>query len=573
MVVGQINLLRAVLVVCLLAGAAVGAPSSEQIRKATLDYVLEARQQEGIETVSGYISKRVSGVSRVSSRDLGQLAVAAECVGFLELSNRCSVSPALAEWILGSDERLHVLVGTLSSADNLNGVVQVLEKLYAHDPGGCDKFYDLVVALAVVLDNPSRPRMHRQMGKNLLPYDPDSVWRYDYFKELYSTGTSKIDYEDLSVRELVFVVQIPVPQSELEWARTYADGKLAEWGEKYRSIVYSNVRLDSSRYVWDQGTYTLDAIRRMGGICVDQAYYSVLTARAFGIPAIYFSGAGNSANHAWFAFMEKPGEWQLDIGRYGGSYTTGYAVHPQTRQQMTDHDVEYTCERSLQSEKADQAGVNLTIAEVLLDRDPKSALKCAREARNLVRRYLRAWELEREILTRQKDYDGLMDQYAEQKDVFRKYPYILAESAEEIGKTMLKAGRTEEAGQVMQKLAGVVGEGEDDLAYSLELREIERIVTTGDLKKARREMEQMLENPEYRGNKSFGLIKRYVELTNKSGQTSQAVRFLEDYIEDLVRSFQFPPSYEARLWALLLRACENDGDLKKAADIRPKAAR
>jgi hypothetical protein len=550
-----------------------GAPSSEQIRKATLDYVLEARQEEGVEKLSGYISQRVSRVSRVPSRELDQLAVAAECVGFLELSRDCPVSPELAQWILGSDERLHVLVGTLTPADNPSGVVQVLEKLYVHDPDGCDEFYDLVMALAVVLDNPKRPRMHRQMGKDLLPYNPDPVWRYDYFKELYSTGTSKIDYEELSVRELVFVVQTPVPLSELEWARESADGKLVEWGEKYRSIVYSHERLDSSRYIWDQGTYTLAAIRRRGGICVDQAYYSVLTARAFGIPSIYFSGAGNSANHAWFAFMERPGEWQLDIGRYGGSYTTGYAIHPQTRKQMTDHDVEYTCERSLQSEKADQAAVNLTIAEVLLDRDPTSALKCAREARNLVRRYLRAWDLERTILTRQNDYDGLMEQYAEQKDVFRKYPYILAESAEEIGKTMLKAGRMEEAGQVMQKLAGVVGEGEDDLTYSLELQKIEQIIDSGNLKKARREMEQLLEHPEYRGHKSFGLIRRYVELTNKSGQTSQAVRFLEDYIEALVHSFEFPPSYEARLWALLLRACENDGDLKKAADIRPKTTR
>ena len=570
---GHYNLMHWVLGTSLMVLSAGAAPSSEQIRKATLDFILEENQAEGVETIAGYVSQRVSKVARVPSRELGTLAVAAECVRLMELSGEHGISPETVRWILGTDEWLHVLIDTLEEEDDFAGVMRVMEQLYAHDGVNCDEFYELVVALAVVLDHPKRPLMHRQMGRDLLPYDPDPVWRYDYFKALYSSGQAKVDYEDLSVRELIFVIQTPVPRSELEWARQQEGGQLKDWGEKYWTIRYSIDRLNSSRYRWDSGPYMLSAIKEQGGICVDQAYYSVITARAHGIPSIFFSGAGNSANHAWFSFMERPGEWQLDIGRYGQSYTTGYATHPQTRQKMTDHDVEYTCERSLHSDKAEQASVNLTIAEVLLDRDLQGALKCAREARKLVKRYLPAWEMEYKILTLQQDYDGLMELYADQKDIFRKYPYILAESAEEIGGTLKKAGRMDDAVRIMRKLAGVVGEGQDDLTLTLELQKIDDLLAEGEMKKVRNEMEQLLENPAYRGNKSIGLIKFYVEIMNDSGQTRQAVRFLDDYVESLVRSFHFPPSYESRIWKLLQTAYENDGNLKKAAETKAKSTR
>jgi len=563
-------IIRVMVLVSLLATGVSGIPSAEQMRKATLEYVLKGRQAEGIDKISEDIATQVSTASGGSLRELEELAAAAECVGFLKLSQGCAISPRLAKWILGSDDRLHVLIDILSPEDKSKGVVHVLEQLYAHDPSGCEEFYDLAVALAVVLDTSSRPWMHRQMGKNLLPYDPDPVWRYDYFKKLYTGEQAKIDYTDLSARELVFVVQTPVPLSELEWALSREDGDLEEWGEKYESIAYNHTRLESSRFVWDQGTYRLSAIKQKGGICVDQAYYSVVTAQAFGIPSICFSGSGNNANHAWFSFMEKPGDWQLDIGRFGGGFTTGYAVHPQTNKEMTDHDVEYTCERSLRSEKADRASMNLSIAGVLLDRDPDSALNCARAARKLVKRYLEAWDMERTILIRQKDYDGLMKYYTEQKKTFRKYPYILAESGEIIGTTLRDAGRTKEANEIMKKLAGVVDEEQDDIAFSLELQSVEALVAAGDMKKAKREMEQMLEAPENSGNKSFGLIKYYVEMTSESGQSRQAVRFLEDYIEEMLQSHSFPPAYEARLLKYLLQACENAGNEKKTTDVKQR---
>lgn len=545
-------------------------PTSEQIRKATGDYLSTGKHEEGIEKISAYLSQRISAVSRVPSREMGVLSVAGECVELLELSKSRSLEGDTLLWLLGSDDRLHLFIDVLDPAhDNVNRVVEILTLLRSEDLNGVETYFDLALAIAVVMDKPVR-KMHRQMGKDLLTYRAEPLIRFEYFKTLFSEGISKLDYEDLSVREFIFVVHVPVPLSELEWSLKNTDGKLGKWGEKYSSIQYDHDRLDNSRFNWDSGTYTLDAIRNHGGICVDQAYFSVITARSFGIPCLYFRGIGESCNHAWFAFMERPGEWHLGIGRYGSEYTTGYAVNPQTNVQMTDHDVAYTCERSLKSDDADRAESDLILARVLQHRDPDSALKCAKEARTLVKRFLPAWEMEREILIAKQEYELLQKQFDEQKDIFRKYPYILADSAKLISQTLKKAGHAEEATTVLKSLVGVLGDDQEDLTYSLELEEIERIAASGNTKKARRELEQMMESPQYGGNKSFGLISKYVELTKKSGETAAAVKFLEDYVETLVRRYQFPSSYEARLWSMMKQAYKNNGDLADMAKVETK---
>jgi hypothetical protein len=547
-------------------------PTAKQIRHATADYLKQGNPDEGIDKLSGYMSLRVSNTSRVPTREMEVLEAAAECIQFLELSKKYEMPASFQEWILESGKRLHLFVEVLQPEDELLSVVGILDSLRSRDAAGTAEYFDLALAIAVVMDKPVQ-KMHFQMGRNVLAYVPDPVERFNYFKTLYSSGRSKMDYENLTVQELIFVVHVPVPMQELQWATEHVDGRLNDWGENYSRIQYDHARLDTSRFQWDQGTYTLASISSLGGICVDQAYFCVITARANGIPSIYFRGAGNSCNHAWFAFMEKPGEWHLGIGRYGSEYTTGFAIDPQTNRQMTDHDVEYTCERSLHSADLLRASANMSIADVLFNRDPDGALKCAKEARSLVKRYLPAWQAERRLLIKQEQYDELLRQFEEQKDIFRKYPYILNDSAAEISSALKSAGREDEAGEVLRKLAGAVGDDQDDITYGLEIRKIELLISAGDIKKARREMEQLLEDPAYRGNKSFGLIQKYISMTSKSDQTQAAVKFLEDYIPELTGSFRFPSSYEARLWEMMQTAYKNNNDLKEAEEMTDRINR
>jgi hypothetical protein len=548
-------------------------PSEEQVRAATLEYVLEGRQQEGIEKMSTYLSRRLKKTLRVASRELGTLGATAECVRFMELSIQAQPTAETTAWILGSGKRLHALLDIWTPQNRPKACLEVLDRLRNHDPVDCDTYFDLMLAISVVMDRPGHPKMHRQMGKDLLPVETDPLKVYDYFKTLYSGGKSEINYQLMEASELVFVV-VPAPLRELEWARDNVTGSLSDWDKKYGEIEYDTARLRGSRFSWDHGTYTLRAIERLGGICVDQAYYAVLSARAHGIPALYFRGSGRSANHAWFAFMKDPGDWVLDVGRYQGEeFTTGHAIHPQTRDHMTDHDMEYTCERSLHSKNAVEASSYISIAEVLLERDPASALQCARRAREISKRGIRSWEMEQELLAEQKDYDGLIKLFSNKKDAFRKYPDVLVKSAKQIETILRDAGRATDADKLVRSASGAVDDDRDDITRSLEDQRIRSIMASGDMKKARREMEQMLDDQKDQGNKVFDLIREYIELTKKSGQTREAVKFLEDYIEDLIKMFDFPPRYEEGLLGFLLNALENAGETKDAAKLRKRIER
>ena len=559
----------AMLAVCLSAMTAQAVPSAEQLRTATLEHVRTGTETAGMAEFMDYLGGQLAATTRVSTRNLARLTVVADCIRFMKLSDEVHPSDTVAEWILGSGERLHLLVDMIEPQDRKTQCMRIMDGLRAHDPEGCDEFYGLILAIALVMDRPAKEPMHWQMGEELLPYTPDPEARYDYFKALYADGDAKIDYEKLGASELLFVVHVPVPLSEMEWVRRNVDGSLSEWGEKYSSIAYDDTRLRSSRYQWDDGLYSLSAIRRSGGICVDQAYYAVMTARAYGIPAIYFRGSGKSSGHAWFAFMRAPGKWVLDVGRYKNEeYTTGHAVNPQTWESMTDHDVEYACERSLHSADFVQASEYVSIAEVLLASDPKIAVRCAKNARQRVKRYLRPWEIERQILVDEKDCSDLLAFFREQKDAFRKYPDILTESAKAIEVVLREEGRIEEADKLMRNLAGVVDDDRDDLANQFEFERIERIVESGDMKKARRELEQLLDDQKDGGNKVFWLIEKYTELTVESGQAHEAAKFLADYIEAFRSRYDFPPSYEQRLLKCLHTVYESDGDTREANDLQ-----
>jgi len=550
------------------------APSSEQFRDATLKHIRAGSQQEGVEQFTSHISKRLNALSRVPTRELGQLAVMAECVRFMQLSEKAKPTNETAAWIMASGSRLHRLIDTLAPEDQFAHGFEIIDQLRTHDPAGRDEYFDLILAIALVMDHPGKVRIHGQMGRNTLLGDNDAIKRYDYFKALYAGGDAKVDYEKLGASELRFVVHVPVPISELEWVRENIRGSLSGWGDKYSGIEYDHARLQASRYAWDTGPYKLSEIQKCGGICVDQAYYAVMTARAYGIPAIYFHGSGKSANHAWFAFMKSPGDWLLDIGRYqGDEYTTGHAIDPQTRLPMTDHDVEYACEHSLHSSAFTQARVYISIADVLLESDPENALRCARLAREKVKRYLRPWTIEQQLLTDRKDYGALVELFADKKDAFRKYPDIITQTAKEIEAVLRKGGRNDEADELMRRLSANVDDDRDDLQRSFESDRINRIIASGDMKKARKEMEELLDEQKDGGNKVFPLIREYIELTQKSGQVHEAAKFMEGYIEDLIDDNDFSPGYEQNLLSLLHAVYKIDGNIKEAAKVLQRIER
>ena len=68
-------------------------------------------------------------------------------------------------------------------------------------------------------------------------------------------------------------------------------------GGAYSMIRY---RMDRAALGKDPYTnYTFQEILDEGGICMDQAYFAVNTAKCNGIPSAYVTGDGNRGPHAW----------------------------------------------------------------------------------------------------------------------------------------------------------------------------------------------------------------------------------------------------------------------------------
>ncbi len=93
------------------------------------------------------------------------------------------------------------------------------------------------------------------------------------------------------------------------------------------------------------------------------------------------------------------------------------------------------------------------------------------------------------------------------------------------------------------------------------------------MKKARKELEQLLDEQKDGGNKVFPLIREYIKLTKKSGQTHEAVKFMEDYIEDLIETNDFSPGYEQNVLRLLHSVYKNDGETQDAAKVMQRIER
>jgi hypothetical protein len=95
--------------------------------------------------------------------------------------------------------------------------------------------------------------------------------------------------------------------------------------------------------------YTLESIRRYGGVCAMQADYAARVAKSIGVPGAYVYGPGNSLGlHAWVMWVELKQVRKDSIvfsleshGRYDiDRYYTGKLFDPQTGQEILDRDME-----------------------------------------------------------------------------------------------------------------------------------------------------------------------------------------------------------------------------------------
>jgi hypothetical protein len=261
-----------------------------------------------------------------------------------------TLTPAFTE-LMADTETTRLLFRTLRPEDNARAVVEQLADMRTRLPAKFADYRKLAVALAVVFDQPAPDSWpHHQVPRDKLTLETDktsSADRFEFWVKSNESGKLLYDLRRLEADEIKFVVATFLPWSELEWARKNVRFSKPAAVTLYSSIRYDQGRLDRNEFSWPHpAPYTLENIRKLGGICVDQAFYADAVAKSRGMPALVFTGEGVRGGHAWAGLMLADNKWDMDCGRYAyDNYATGEAVDPQVWAPINDHELTLLMQR------------------------------------------------------------------------------------------------------------------------------------------------------------------------------------------------------------------------------------
>lgn len=200
--------------------------------------------------------------------------------------------------------------------------IQTLYKIWLATPER-DRAKYLNLAIACSLVNPGTAQSNGSMRNPKTPaLSMPEV--FEYFRLRDSKRKLLTDVKKMSVAKLLFVVDVRLNRSEFEWVEKNLSYDRPTWASKaYNSIRYLMERAKNGKDPYTH--YTFEEIRKEGGVCRDQAYFSANTAKVAGIPAVYAVGDGDRGPHAWVVSHDTDTQWN-QTNSYG--YKTGTYANP-----------------------------------------------------------------------------------------------------------------------------------------------------------------------------------------------------------------------------------------------------
>jgi hypothetical protein len=286
--------------------------------------------------------------------------------------------------------------------DDGTEAMRILLQIHMAHPECIQQLPCLAVAIALVFDQPFPEKWpHHQVAHKLVPTETvDPVRRMHQMTELQVARRYLTDLRDFTVSELKFIVDHPLIDSELEWARKNVAASRSGYSKVFSSIRYDIRRYESNQLTWPYGPYLFSEIKSRGGICVDQAYFAAMTGKAKGLPTLYFSGQGEDGGHAWFGFMDSPGHWDTDCGRYESqNYPVGNAVDPQIWKPISDTELTFLAKSRERSASFQHAKLCTDLSRAVVREDASRWLDAALAIQP---EFLPAWYLQGELLEERK---------------------------------------------------------------------------------------------------------------------------------------------------------------------------
>jgi hypothetical protein len=243
----------------------------------------------------------------------------------------------LYEFLRENDQFARMLVFLVAAVDNDKEVYAILERLLQSHRRALPSFAPLAAAICIVHDAP-RPL---KISSSASPRPIDPVALFDY----YVSNERQMRYSPRTTAPelLIYMVDTNADIEELRWALTrHAGDRMVQ--NRYRDIPYDTGFYKSNRPKKIEGLpYTLENLRRVGGVCEEQGYFAAHVARAIGVPAVMITGSSGRMSHCWVGVLQDRSAgpvWNMQEGRYSDyKDLRGTVVHPQTRRNIPDDQV------------------------------------------------------------------------------------------------------------------------------------------------------------------------------------------------------------------------------------------
>ena len=427
---------------------------------------------------------------------------------------------------LGSNaDLLAAFFENLKPEDHPKVAVEILSAMQRKYPSDVMALPRLAVALALVFDQPFPKNWpHGQVPREAVPREePLPVERLHIMADLQKDRRYLLDLRDLMVDELKYIVDHPLADSEMQWARKDVTASRSGFDKVFSSIRYDIPRYERNVLTWPYPEYTLAEIRQRGGICVDQAYFAAMAGKAKGLPTLFFTGQGDSGGHAWFGYLETPGRWETDCGRYAQeNYPVGQAIDPQTWEPISDTELVFLAKNRERSPTFRQARLWTDYARTLGVED---ADKWIEAALALQPEYLPAWTLRADLLAK-RNADSSTQREFWQSFVKRFAPYadLKVQGQGKLLELAKACGDTNEVANLERQILVQNRARRFDLGIGAAAAQVSEKMQEGNWDGAQTSFRQALR--EYKGQAGghlfYGLVVPFVEAALAEGQTQTA---------------------------------------------------
>lgn len=428
-------------------------------------------------------------------------------------------------------------LNALSPYDDHEKAMEIFCRIFMEHTADAFQFPALAIAISLVFDQPFPSGWpHHFVDPSSVPREEtDPAKRFAFLVDSQKGGALFYDLKRLSVSDLKFVVDTPVPLKELQYVQKVKLRGVKNLNELFTTIKYDMPRLKRKDYIWPHGAYELFIIGQKGGLCVDQAYFTSHTAKSKGVPCIVFLGQGNSGEHAWLGYLENYGRWKFDLAKFRNEdYPVGQAFDPQTWRRLTDSECAFLSRRSA----ADPALVRARHALAWAELNPGADFYLAslQQARKAAPQYLWAWEVEAAHLARSEAnlkersrfWSDWINTFQSQKDLrFRGEKRLLG--------LLEEAGETSEYNRLLRKIIADNKNQRFDLVVSVAAEKVFIHVENKRWEDAHKTFRGAMQKLARKagGHLFYQLVQPYVQSCLEEGKISYA----EEAMERSARAF------------------------------------